>query len=99
MREFFEQSMYTELLNKLGTDFQSTLVNIIGERDKNIKHLDYYPVLNSRAHNVGDVQQWTLNKNLRETYERLVQHFILKKDLTLEDKMQIVYFLQIQDRV
>jgi len=37
------------------------------------KHLDYFPVVNSRAHSVGDKEMWTLNKNFKKTYDSFLQ--------------------------
>jgi sporulation protein YlmC with PRC-barrel domain len=33
--------------------------------DTEWRHLDYYPVVNARAHTVGDLENWTLNRNFK----------------------------------
>jgi hypothetical protein len=44
--------------------------------DTEFKHLDYYPMVNARAHTVGDIKTWTLNKNLKATYNAFLKAII-----------------------
>ena len=52
----------------LGHIFKSKLLEV-DLVDTDFKHLDYYPMVNARAHTVGDLQNWTLNKNFKATYK------------------------------
>ena len=64
-------------------------------------------MINSRAHTVGDIKTWTLNKNLKLTYNAYLKAMIehaathhTKDILTLAwHKMVLVQYLQLQDRV
>jgi hypothetical protein len=56
--------------------------------------LEYNPMINSRAHNVGDTNaRKILNKTFRETYDSFLQTVALKKELTFEEKMIFTYYL------
>ncbi len=58
--------------------------------------LDYFPLVNARAHRLGgmesestnqskETKQWILNKNLRETYMRFVFLMVSKKTWSAND--------------
>eukprot|EP00347_Sterkiella_histriomuscorum_P016748 403352004 len=98
MKEYLKITNFSQYNTDIGTHLQTKLLNV-EPQDQSMKHLDYYPMMNARAHLVGDVQQWALNKNLRETFEKLLNHLILKDDLKLEEKMILVYNFQLQDRI
>jgi hypothetical protein len=62
--------------------------------------LEYNPMINSRAHKIGkDNQRHILNKTFRQTYDQFLQTMALKRELSFEDKMVYVYYLQLQDRI
>ena len=44
--------------------------------DTEFKHLDYYPLINARAHQVGDLKTWTLNLNLKLTFNSFLKALI-----------------------
>ena len=72
------------------------LVTIEPGQDKEFKHLDYYPMINARAHSIGDsVASWTLNKNLKSTYETFLTAMVERKELTAADKINLAYYLLI----
>eukprot|EP00347_Sterkiella_histriomuscorum_P022623 403337784 len=96
--EFLTQNQTHNLKKLLGKVFHSRLISY-NEFDKEIKHFDYYPMINSRAHQVGDVQNWTLNRNVRKTYDRFLKRLTESKEFNLADRMQMVYYLQLQDRI
>jgi len=96
VREYLTKSQ-TSLQRWLGQEFASKLVSHHNEEEA--KHVDFYPLLNSRAHHVGEVQNWTLNLTLKRNYEQLLLRLSAKKQLSVQDKMALVYHLQLQDRV
>jgi len=57
-REYLMNNKPYQLFNCLGSTFKSRLVNLTLE-DNEFKHLDYYPMVNARAHLVGDLEHWT----------------------------------------
>lgn len=42
-------------------------------QDTEFKHLDYFPMVNARAHSVGDLEHWTLNRNFKQTFNRFLK--------------------------
>lgn len=72
--------------------------------------LDYFPLVNARAHRVGgmdsnssnssnETKQWILNQNLRETYMRFMVFMVSKKVWTPHDRMMFINYLLMQERV
>jgi len=66
-REYLMNTQAYQLKQNIGNCFQSKLLDITLE-DSEWRHLDYYPVVNARAHTVGDLEHWTLNRNFKQTY-------------------------------
>ncbi len=52
-------------------------------------------MLNSRAHLVGETENWTLNSTLKANYEQFLVNLSSKKALDNSDKIKFVYYLQI----
>jgi hypothetical protein len=52
MKERIEQIYRKEHLEKFGYSFKSGLVSV-NKGNSNYRHLDYYPLVNARAHSVG----------------------------------------------
>jgi hypothetical protein len=59
----------------LGHTFKSRLLSVTFN-DTEFKHLDYYPLINARAHQVGDLKTWTLNLNLKLTFNNFLKALI-----------------------
>lgn len=59
--------------------------------------LEYNPMINSRAHKVGqdNARNQIMNKTFRQTYDKFLQTMAYKKELSFEDKMIYVYYLQL----
>ena len=66
--------------------------------------LDYFPLVNARAHRVGgmdsannsssaETKQWILNQNFRETYMRFMVFMASKKTWTPSDRLMFVNYL------
>ncbi|CDW90653.1 UNKNOWN [Stylonychia lemnae] len=98
MREFILTDNSYQISAYVGSYFRSKLFDRDPE-ENDLKHLDYYPMLNARAHIVGDIQQWSLNRNLKETYSQFLQTSILLPGLGVQEKMILIYNLQLQDRI
>lgn len=96
VREYLARAQYM-IKPWLGQDFSSKLTSLESEEES--KHVDFYPLLNARAHLVGEVQNWTLNQTLKQNYDQLLLRLSTKKRISEEDKMMLVYHLQIQDRI
>ncbi len=72
MNEYLQKYSCDDLARVLSSSFQSKLYSKDLEQE-GFKHLDYYPVVNSRAHSVGEREMWTLNKNFKRTYDTFLQ--------------------------
>ena len=67
--------------------------------DSEFKHLDYFPMVNARAHSVGDLEHWTLNKNFKQTFNRflkgMAEHSAATKSETpLKDSVHKMILIQ-----
>lgn len=101
-REYLQYQKHYNLLQFLGHTFTSKLIRV-DLPDTEFKHLDYYPMVNARAHQVGELQNWTLNKNFKNTYNNFLKAITeyasthrLKDILTVSwHKMVMVQYLQL----
>ena len=111
MREFFN-SKEVDLKRRVGSQFQSKLVQVNSHEESHdiFNFLDYFPLVNARAHRVGgmessssnsssETKQWILNQNLRETYMKFMVFMAAKKEWTAHDRLQFVNYLLMQERV
>ena len=86
-------------MKRVGTFFESSLVQCTSELS-DFKHLDYFPLVNSRAHKVGDdINAGILNVQFRQTYDRFLKESVEKQVLDNSDWMSLTYYLLLQDRV
>ena len=64
------------------------------------RHLDYFPLVNSRAHKLGDTESvGILNREFKATYDAFLTKMIEKHALTFEDSLAFVYYFLLQDRI
>mmetsp|Transcript_9905 Transcript_9905/g.9749 ORF Transcript_9905/g.9749 Transcript_9905/m.9749 type:complete len:210 (+) Transcript_9905:421-1050(+) len=109
LKEFFSSN--DNLVKIVGPDFETSLIKVNGEDDADdrFNFLDYYPLVNSRAHRVGgmdilsqsskETQQWILNVQQRETYKKFLVHLVYKKGFPASDKLKLVTYLIMQERI
>ena len=62
------------------------------------QHLEYAPLINPRAHQVGPTRK-ILNNRFREQYQRLLKVLSYKPALHDADELALAYYLALQDRV
>jgi hypothetical protein len=62
------------------------------------QHLEYLPLVNPRAHQVG-ARRTILNTRFREQYQRLMQVLRYKAALGDADELAVTYYLTLQDRI
>ena len=94
----------TELKQKLGYDFESTLYSYSDINDAKIHpHLEYYPLYNARKHPFGDKNDKSgtniANKQLNETYTKFIIDLLALRQLRIKEKLQLTYYLILQDRM
>lgn len=63
------------------------------------RHLDYYPLVNARAHQMSyQDNQGILNRQFRETYIRFLFRLAEKEVLEEEDKLNWTFYYMLQDK-
>jgi len=84
--------------NACGPYFSSKLLTLDPIERHSYEHLEYLPLVNQRAHRVGD--EWRIaNTALLEQYSRLLGILAHKPQLDAMDHLSVVYYLFLQDRV
>ncbi|TNV74380.1 hypothetical protein FGO68_gene14226 [Halteria grandinella] len=105
LREYFQNAQPWNMVQYLGSSFSSKLFTRT-LADAEFKALDYFPMVNARAHQVGDLEHWTLNRTFKDTYHSflriMVQHASAMRATSGVDdpmyKLLWVQYLQLQDR-
>ena len=111
MNVFFN-SKQANLKSRVGSQFKSKLVEVNNWEESHdiFNFLDYFPLVNARAHRVGgmdsaatnssnETKQWILNKNLRETYMKFMVYLSTKNSWGAHDRLMFVNYLLMQERV
>jgi predicted transcriptional regulator len=96
LREYLEE--HGSFSSQCGLNFESQLLTVDPEMRRWYEHVEYSPLINSRAHQVG-IKQRILNGSLAAQYAQLLQTLVYRKTLTDEDRLAIVYYLLTQERV
>ena len=98
VKEFLDSHYGIKCL--FGYYFTSELVTVNDDDKKNeeIRYLEYYPLVNSRAYSFGGKSSYALQPKLYNTYKTYVLSLIEKQGLEIQDKMRLTYYLLIQDR-
>lgn len=73
-----------------GYSLKTSLISL-NKGASNYRHLDYYPLVNARAHSIGQGKEyWALNVNFRKTYDTFLQVLFDQGTIKDADKMQLV---------
>lgn len=75
-----------------GSDILGTVCN---EEDGDFEHLEYLPIVNTRAHKLGK-ELTILNSALSEQYRRTLERLCHKSKLSDADWMALTYYLLLQ---
>ena len=89
------------VLQTLGPFFESALVSV-SAAEADFRHLDYHPIINKRAHGLGEggAAPPILNAQLQATYGRFLHCLAAKPGpLGVEERLRLAYYLLCQDRV
>ncbi|MCO6048097.1 hypothetical protein NG895_29700 [Aeoliella sp. ICT_H6.2] len=87
-----------EFLRRFGERIDCTLVTVDPVERHWIQHLEYSPLVNARAHRLGRDRK-IVNAAFGEQYHRLMNVLRYKSRLSEEDKLDVVYYLFLQDRI
>lgn len=98
MREYLDEQGHK--LNLSGY-YNSKWFNLCSKITEPVRFYEYNPMINARAHKVGSDtnKNQILNKTFRQTYDKFLQAMAYKPELSFEDKMVFIYYLQLQDRI
>ena len=83
---------------QVGPAFVSPLLTVDPLINRKYEHLEYSPLVNPRAHEVGQ-DRVILNTAQREQYTAFLEHQMYLKDLSPEARLALLYHLQLQDRL
>ena len=95
INQFLQHS--DNLVNQCGSYLQSPLLVIDPVLRRIYEHMEYRPLVNARAHQLGPKRQ-ILNDRFYGQYHRLLQVLSYKRQLSDEDMMAVTYYLLLQDR-
>ncbi|MDA3875418.1 MAG: hypothetical protein PF795_15835, partial [Kiritimatiellae bacterium] len=82
----------------VGPVFESPLLTVDPVERKTYEHLEYDPLVNPRTHEVGD-SRIILNEALRNQYTSFLIHMMYRNELNVHDRLGLVYYLLLQDRL
>ncbi|MCA9147917.1 MAG: hypothetical protein KDA92_01395 [Planctomycetales bacterium] len=87
-----------DFVQQCGGPLHSELLTIDPVERKSYEHLEYHPLVNARAHQVGSERQ-ILNNRFHEQYMRWLTQLTYTRELDSENQLAAVYYLLLQDRV
>ncbi len=85
-------------VQRCGAELISPLLVIDPVARKTYQHLDYRPLVNARAHKLGRNRQ-IVNQRLLKQYQNLLKILSYQRQLTDDQRMAVIYYLLVQDRV
>ena len=90
--------MQAQYLNQCGLALKSDLITIDPIARRAYQHLEYKPLMNHRAHQLGGENR-ILNPMIREQYQSLLTVLSQRSSLEAMDRLSLTYYLFLQDRV
>jgi hypothetical protein len=87
-----------EFLAECGPWLDSKLLVIDANERRAYEHLEYSPLVNERAHRLG-AEATIANPVFREQYQNLLRILAHKPALDAGDRLSVVYYLFLQDRI
>jgi hypothetical protein len=96
IREYLQHA--NEFVAQVGEFVDSPLVTVNPVLRKTYQHLDYLPLVNARAHQLGRRRQ-VLNDALSQQYHRLLKVVGYRRAASDQDRLDVTYYLLLQDRI
>ena len=87
-----------EFVNQCGSSLDSPLLKIDPVARNLHQHLDYRPLVNARAHRLGQRRE-IVNDRLLQQYRSLLTILSYQRELNDDQLMAVTYYLLIQDRI
>ena len=95
IREFLR---HHDFADRCGLWLASPLLTLDPVERFDYQHLEYAPLVNPRAHQVG-AKRTILNACFREQYQRYMRVLSYKPKLNAADTLAVAYYMTLQDRV
>jgi hypothetical protein len=87
-----------QIVNECGGPIRSPILTVDPVARHQYKHLEYKPLVNARAHSLGQRRQ-IVNARLNEQYHRLLKLLSYNAQLNDENLLAVTYYLLLQDRI
>ena len=87
-----------DFVRQCGPDLNSPLLKIDPVIRHLYQHLDYRPLVNARAHRLGQRRQ-IVNDRLLQQYRSLLSILSYRRDLGDDELMAVTYYMLLQDRI
>jgi hypothetical protein len=95
-REFLAHA--DQIVNECGGPISSPLLTIDPVARHHYEHLEYKPLVNARAHSLGQRRQ-IVNDRFHEQYHRFLKMIGYRPQLSDDDLLTVTYYLLLQDRI
>jgi hypothetical protein len=89
---------FTAIAGRAGSNLQSDLLTIDPVVRHMYQHKEYWPLVNARVYQLGKKRK-ILNDQFFQQYMRLLEDLRYRKELTDVDRLAVVYYLLLQDRI
>ncbi|MDM8538574.1 hypothetical protein QUF70_17600, partial [Desulfobacterales bacterium HSG17] len=93
--EFLKHSAYA---SQCGMVIESPLLTIDPVERKTFEHLEYKPLVNARAHQLGKGRK-ILNNRFYDQYQRFMRKLSYQPEPDSNDYLAVTYYMLLQDRV
>ncbi len=87
-----------DLVQRVGAPFESTLFSIEPRGRRAYEHFAYEPLVNGRTHEFA-ADSRILNAQFKAQYSRFLATLASDTDFDSEEKVELVYYLFLQDRI
>ena len=87
-----------KLVQRVGAPFQSPLFSLEPRSRRAYEHLAYEPLVNGRTHAFA-ADSRILNEQFKAQYSRFLATLASDTDMDSEEKVELVYYLFLQDRI
>jgi hypothetical protein len=87
-----------QIVNECGGPIRSPLLTVEPVARHQYEHLEYKPLVNARAHSLGQRRQ-IVNTRFLEQYHRFLKMLSYHAQLDDDDKLAVTYYLLLQDRI
>jgi len=96
MREFLKHR--EDFVSRCGKWIDCELVTLDPVERHWYQHLEYFPLVNARAHRLGR-DRTVLNDRFRDQYAEFLGVISYKPDLSMEDQLSVAAYFFLQDRI